>query len=138
MTVGPLCTTLISAWLHHAGSEYRQMVPFNFGTIVKLLHYSVVSSTPRGMIICCSCQCSNCFLNGSFNAYASCLGCARYVFVSSLIVTKICLLKNPMPEKTLLYVSSDPFYYSWCLQPCQIYFSSPAIMFYIFWLFSIK
>ena len=39
LSVGPLCTSLISAWFIHAGSRQSLTFPFALGTITKLLHH---------------------------------------------------------------------------------------------------
>ena len=107
LMVVPLYTGLISAWLSLAGSRHRQMVPFCFGTVTKLLFHSAVSSPPRRRIIYCSCRCSTSCLNGFCNAYTTCVIGARYDFVCSLTCNENVPLKHPMPEKHLC------MYYIW-------------------------
>ena len=46
--VGTLCIGLINAWLSLFGSKPRWTVPLGFGTVMKLLHSLVISSTLIG------------------------------------------------------------------------------------------
>ena len=46
LTVKPLCIGLISVLLSHTGSRHRNTGPFEFGNMMKLLHYSAILSPP--------------------------------------------------------------------------------------------
>ena len=61
LIVVSLCIGLISNGLSLSGSKHGQKIPFNLGTITKLLHHSAVLSACIGMITCCSGRCSNYF-----------------------------------------------------------------------------
>ena len=63
LSIGPLWTGLISAWLTLAGSRHNLTFPFSFGTNTKLLHDSAVSFLPSGAIISYYCSHSNSSLN---------------------------------------------------------------------------
>ena len=65
LSVGPLCTGLINAWLSHAGSKHSLTLPLALGTNTKLLHHSNVLSTPSGVLMSISCSHFSSSLNGS-------------------------------------------------------------------------
>ena len=90
LSVGPLCIGLINAWLSHSGSKHSCTLPFTLGTTTKLLHYSAVSSTPRGVMMSSSCSHFS-SLKGFCNAYATCLGGTWYGLLSGLSCNKTCL-----------------------------------------------
>ena len=69
--MGPLCTGLINAWLNFAQSKHNLTLPLALGTNTKLLHYSAISPTPRGIIMSNICSQSNSSLNGFCSAYAT-------------------------------------------------------------------
>ena len=85
ITVGFLCTGLLSACLSLAGSRYSHTFPLHLGTSAKLLYYSEVSSMSGGMIICSLCRSTNSFLNGSCSTYSIHLGGTWYDLALSLI-----------------------------------------------------
>ena len=63
--IGPLCTSLISAFLSLARSRHNHALPFALGTTMKLLHHSDVSFTPKDTIICFFCNLSRSSYRGS-------------------------------------------------------------------------
>ena len=92
-SVGPLCISLINAWLSCAGSKHSCTLPFALGTTTKLLHHSAISSTPSGAMMSSSCSHSSSSLNGFCNAYATRLGGAWYGLLSGLSsLNTVCLL----------------------------------------------
>ena len=91
LSFGPLCISLINAWLSCTGSKYSCTIPFAFGTTTKLLHHSAILPTPRGVMMSSSCSCFGSSLKGFCNAYAMCLGGAWYGLLSGLSCNKMCL-----------------------------------------------
>ena len=65
LSVGPLCISLINAWLSCTGSKHSHALPFALGTTTKLLHHSAVLSTPRGAMMSSSCSHFSSSLNSS-------------------------------------------------------------------------
>ena len=112
LSVGPLCTGLINAWLSHAGSKHSLTLPFALGTNTKLLHHSDVSSTPSGVMMSISCRHFNSSLNGFCSAYTTHLGGAWYGLLSGLSYNENVPLKHPIPLKS----HQPPCVYSasWC------------------------
>ena len=96
LSVSPLCTSL-SAWFSQAGSRHNLTFPFALGTSTKLLHYSEVSSTPRGAIMSCFCTLLNSSLNGFHSAYAMHLWGTWYGLLSSFNCNKNVPSKHPIP-----------------------------------------
>ena len=68
--VGVPCIGLINT-LSFLGSKHRCTIPLGFGTKMKLLHHSVVSSIPSGPVFFCSCSLSNSILS----AFVVCMLC---------------------------------------------------------------
>ena len=67
---------------------------------MKLLHCSVISSTPSGASGCCSCSLS--LLNGSCSAYGTHLGGIWYGFAASLTLGEKVSPKYQKPVNMLL------------------------------------
>ena len=65
LSVGPLCTGLINAWISCAGSKHSLTLLLALGTNTKLLHHSDVSSTPSGVMMSISYSHLSSSLNGS-------------------------------------------------------------------------
>ena len=53
LSVGPLWTGLISAWLSPALSRHSLTFPLGFGTSTKLLHHPATSSMPSSVVMSC-------------------------------------------------------------------------------------
>ena len=53
----PICTSLISPWFSLARSRHNLTFPFSFGSNMKLLHHSAVSSMPSGVMMSCYYTC---------------------------------------------------------------------------------
>ena len=92
LSVGPLCTSLISAWFCHAGSRHNLTLPFALGINTKLLHHSAVSSTPSGPMMSCFCRCFN-FSKGFCSTHATCFGGAWQVCCLVLAAMQMLKLK---------------------------------------------
>ena len=108
--VQPLCAHLTNTWLNLAGSKHRQMAPFGFQTILKLLHHSSVSSTPSDMIICCSCR------YPLFKWLLKCI-CYRHRWCLVQFYTFLNVLKN-VPLKQLMPESNHYMYCAFLLLYC--------------------
>ena len=72
--MGPLRTGLINAQFNLAGSKHNLTIPFALGTNTKLLHHSVVLSTPSGLIISNFCRPVQFIFKHFCSAYATHLG----------------------------------------------------------------
>ena len=120
--VWPLCTGLISVSLSLVESRYRQMVPFSFRSITKQLQHSAISSTPRGMLICCSCRCPSSF---SMVLVMDMLG------VPSLTCNENVPLKHPIPKNITVCIVQFFCY----LPPCIFLFQALHKNKSVSWLF---
>ena len=78
LRIGPLWIGLIRTLFNCAGSKHSLTLPFTFGSSVKLLHHSDVSSMSRSTMICCFCSLSSCSHSGPWSAYGILLGRPRY------------------------------------------------------------
>ena len=101
LSVGPLCTGLINAWLSHAGSRHNLTLPLALEANTKLLHNSDVSSTPSGVTMSISYRHFSSSLNGFCSTEATCLGGAWYGLLSGLSCNENVPSKHPIPLQIL-------------------------------------
>ena len=100
--VQPLWTGLISTLLSLAGSKHNCTLQLAFGSRIKLLYHSAVSSTSNGTIMCCFCSLSSSSLSGCCGAYDTILGGVWYGWWLSFTLRLNVPLKHPIPVNTLL------------------------------------
>ena len=100
LSVGPLCTGLISAWFSCAGSWHNLTFQFALGCSTKQLHHSAVSSTPRDTMMYCFCNLFNSSSKGFYSAYALHLIDTWCGLLSSFSCNRNVSSKHPIPLNT--------------------------------------
>ena len=103
------------------------------------------SSKPSGTIICCSCNLSNSFFNGSCSVYSMHLCGASYSFTPSITYNENVPLKHQIPVKTLPYSSCNSHviftghhvsFFVWtCSKVVYFLFNFVAVLWINLWLF---
>ena len=85
LSVGPLCTSLISAWFKYAVSKHSCTFPLSLGTRTKLLQQLQDSLTQGDTMTSCFCNISSSSLKGYCSAYTTHLCRVQYGLLPSLI-----------------------------------------------------
>ena len=104
-------SSLISTWFSLAGSRHSLTLPLGLGTCTKLLHHSIISSTPNGVIISCCWNLSNSSINSFWSAYALCHGGTCYGLLPGLTCNENVPSKHSLSINTSIKFPFLLFYY---------------------------
>ena len=122
LSVGPLWTGLISAWLSLSGSRHSLTLPLGFGTSLKLLHHSAISHMPNGGIYILFWSLSISSLNSFWSAYATHHGGAWYGVLSAVTCNENVPSQHPIPVN----ISSN--FFCSCFVISVLAFWSPLLL----------